>query len=45
MREQSRTGCNSFVFKSFDVIETALYHQVGNLPEPEKEHKFYGYFF
>jgi len=31
----------AFGFRSFDVIETALYHQLGNLPEPEMEHRLW----
>ena len=30
----------AFGFKSFDVLETALYHQLGDLPEPEFTHRF-----
>lgn len=30
----------SFGFKSFPVMETALYHQLGQLPEPEFTHRF-----
>jgi transposase len=30
----------SFGFKSFPVMETALYHQLGHLPEPEFAHRF-----
>lgn len=31
----------SFGFKSFKIIETALYHQLGDLPEPEFTHDFW----
>ena len=31
----------AFGFRSFDVIETALYHQMGDLPEPELEHRLW----
>jgi len=31
----------AFGYRSFDVIETALYHQLGDLPEPELEHRFW----
>jgi transposase len=27
-------------FRSYDVLETALYHQLGQLPEPEFTHRF-----
>ena len=28
-------------YRSLDVIQTVLYHQLGNLPEPEFTHKFW----
>jgi len=31
----------SFGFKSLKIIETALYHQLGDLPEPEFTHDFW----
>ena len=31
----------TFGFRSFKVIETALYHQMGDLPEPEFTHEFW----
>ncbi len=31
----------SYGFRSFKVIETALYHQLGDLPEPEFTHDFW----
>ena len=31
----------AFGFRSYDIIETALYHQLGNLPEPEMEHRLW----
>jgi len=31
---------NSYGFKSFKIIELALYHTLGDLPEPELTHKF-----
>ena len=30
----------AFGFRTFDAMETALYHQLGNLPEPKLAHKF-----
>ena len=27
-------------FRTYDVMETALYHQLGRLPEPELTHRF-----
>jgi transposase len=30
----------SYGFKAYDTIKLALYHQLGNLPEPEFTHKF-----
>jgi hypothetical protein len=27
-------------FKSYEVAETALYHELGRLPEPEFAHRF-----
>lgn len=30
----------AFGFKSFEVMKTALYHQLGDLPEPEFTHRF-----
>ena len=34
------TTKKAYGFKSFDVIKIALYHTLGNLPEPEFTHKF-----
>ncbi len=31
----------AFGFRSFDVVEVALYHQMGDLPEPELEHRLW----
>lgn len=31
----------AFGFRSFDVVEVALYHQLGGLPEPEMEHRLW----
>lgn len=30
----------SYGFREFETIETALYHQLGNLPQPESTHRF-----
>jgi transposase len=30
----------SYGFRVFPVLETALYHTLGNLPEPELAHRF-----
>ncbi len=30
----------AYGFKSFEAIETALYHRLGRLPEPETTHRF-----
>lgn len=30
----------SYGFREYETIETALYHALGNLPEPESTHKF-----
>ena len=34
------TTKKAYGFKSFDIIRIALYHTLGNLPEPEFSHKF-----
>ena len=31
----------AYGFKSYSAIETALYHQVGNLPQPPTTHRFF----
>jgi transposase len=31
----------AYGFRTFDVIETALYHALGKLPEPNATHRFY----
>ena len=31
----------SFGFKSLKIMKTALYHQLGDLPEPEFTHDFW----
>ncbi|MDH5299196.1 MAG: transposase, partial [Desulfobulbaceae bacterium] len=30
----------AYGYKSFDVLKIALYHTLGNLPEPKSTHKF-----
>ena len=30
----------AYGFRTYEAIETALYHQLGHLPEPESTHKF-----
>ena len=30
----------SYGFKSYEIAELALYHVLGNLPEPELTHRF-----
>ena len=40
-RKINLTIRKAFGFRSFDVMETALYHQLGKLPEPEFTHKFW----
>lgn len=36
------TTKKAYGFKNFDVVKTALYHTLGNLPEPESPHRFCG---
>jgi len=36
------TTKKAYGFKSYDVINIALYHTLGNLPEPNTTHKFCG---
>ena len=31
----------SFGFRSFNTLEAALYHALGNLPKPQLTHRFY----
>lgn len=31
----------AFGYRSYEIIETALYHQLGDLPEPQFEHQFW----
>ncbi len=40
-RKVNLTIRKAFGFRSFDVMKTALYHQLGKLPEPEFEHDFW----
>jgi len=40
-RKINLTVRKSFGFKSFGIIETALFHQLGELPEPEFTHEFW----
>ena len=34
------TSKKAYGYKSFEVMQTALYHTLGNLPEPEDTHRF-----
>jgi transposase len=36
------TTKKAYGFKNFEVIKLALYHTLGNLPEPEETHRFCG---
>jgi len=40
-RKVNLTVRKAFGFRSFDVMQTALYHQLGDLPEPEFQHEFW----
>ncbi len=40
-RKINLTVRKSFGFRSFKTIETALYHQLGKLPEPQFTHEFW----
>lgn len=40
-RKINLTVRKSFGFRSFKTIETALYHQLGELPEPQFTHEFW----
>jgi transposase len=35
------TTRKSYGFRTFDAVETALYHNLGNLPEPKFTHRFW----
>jgi len=40
-RKVNLTIRKAFGFRSFDVMQTALYHQLGKLPEPVFTHEFW----
>lgn len=40
-RKVNLTVRKAFGFRSYDVMETALYHQLGKLPEPQFHHDFW----
>ena len=40
-RKVNLTVRKAFGFRSFEVMKTALYHQLGKLPEPEFTHEFW----
>ena len=40
-RKVNLTIRKAFGFRSFEVMETALYHQLGHLPEPSFKHNFW----
>jgi len=40
-RKVNLTIRKAFGFRSFEVMQTALYHQLGKLPEPEFTHRFW----
>ena len=40
-RKVNLTTRKAFGFRSFEVMETALYHQLGELPEPYFDHDFW----
>lgn len=40
-RKVNLTTRKAFGFRSFDVMEAALYHQLGELPEPQFSHEFW----
>jgi transposase len=40
-RKVNLTIRKAFGFRSFEVMKTALYHQLGNLPEPSFKHDFW----
>ena len=40
-RKVNLTVRKAFGYRSFEVMETALYHQLGNLPEPSFKHEFW----
>ncbi len=40
-RKVNLTTRKAFGFRSFDIMQTALYHQLGELPEPYFDHEFW----
>ena len=40
-RKVNLTVRKAFGYKSFDVMEVALYHQLGKLPEPTLTHEYW----
>jgi transposase len=34
------TARKAYEFRTFDAVKTALYHNLGSLPEPEFTHSF-----
>lgn len=36
------TSKKAYGYKNFEVMKIALYHTLGNLPEPEDTHRFCG---
>lgn len=40
-RKVNLTTRKAYGFRTFDALETALYHTMGNLPEPESTHEFF----
>ena len=41
-KQQSKvTMKKSYGFRTYRVLELALYHSLGNLPEPESTHEFF----
>ena len=40
-RKVNLTVRKAFGYKSFDVMEVALYHQLGKLPEPTFTHEYW----
>ena len=40
-RKVNLTTRKAYGFKTFNALETALYHTMGNLPEPESTHEFF----
>lgn len=40
-RKVNLTTRKAFGYRSFDIMQTALYHQLGDLPEPYLDHEFW----